>query len=146
MVARGRFPGLLISLPDSAGERNQKKMLLTSKERRQKRRYRIRKKIVGTAERPRLSVFKSLKHLYVQVIDDANAVTLAAATTNSKAAKADGKKSFANVNGAKALGREIAEKAKAAGVENVVFDRSGYPYHGVVKAIADAAREAGLKF
>jgi large subunit ribosomal protein L18 len=118
----------------------------TSKEKRDKRRLRIRKKIVGTAERPRLSVFKSLKHLYVQVTDDATGRTLAAATTNTKANKADGKKSFANVAGAKALGREIADKAKAAGVDAIVFDRSGYPYHGIIKAVAEAAREAGLKF
>ncbi|MGI8906032.1 MAG: 50S ribosomal protein L18 [Candidatus Sumerlaeaceae bacterium] len=118
----------------------------TSKEKREKRRLRIRKKIVGTAERPRLSVFKSLKHLYVQVTDDATGRTLAAATTNTKANKAGGKKSFANVSNAQALGRTVADKAKASGIESIVFDRSGYPYHGIVKAVAEAAREAGLKF
>lgn len=118
----------------------------TSREKREKRRLRIRKKVVGTAERPRLSIFKSLKHLYAQVTDDSTGRTLAAATTNTKANKSGGKKSFANLTSAQALGREVAEKAKSAGVESIVFDRSGYPYHGIVKAVAEAAREAGLKF
>jgi large subunit ribosomal protein L18 len=123
------------------------KMLTKGKvEGRTRRRMRIRKKIIGTAERPRMTVFRSLKHIYVQVIDDAASRTLVATSTNTKAAKADGKKSFANVAGAKAVGREVAEKAKAAGVTEVVFDRSGYQYHGVIKAIAESAREAGLKF
>jgi large subunit ribosomal protein L18 len=112
----------------------------------EKRRMRIRRNIAGTAQRPRVCVYKSLKHLYAQVVDDGTGRTLAAVTTNTKANKGDNKKSFANVESAKVLGRQIAEKAKAAGVTQVVFDRSGYPYHGVVKALADAAREAGLKF
>ncbi len=115
-------------------------------ETRQRRRLRIRKKVNGTAPRPRLTVFKSLKHLYAQVVDDTTSRTLVAATTNTKALKADGKKSFANIASAKVLGAEIAAKAKSAGVEAVVFDRNGYPYHGIVKALAEAAREAGLKF
>lgn len=117
-----------------------------NEERRKRRRLRIRKKVIGTAQRPRLSVFKSSKHIYVQLVDDSAGVTLAAATTNTKDAKAGGKKSFANVAGAKEIGKLIGERGKAAGVELVVFDRSGYPYHGVIKAIAEAAREAGLKF
>ena len=115
-------------------------------DRREKRHLRIRKKIQGTSQRPRLSVYKSLKHLYVQLMDDQSGRCLVSATTNTKANKAGGKKSFANVESAKELGRQLAEKAKAAGNELVVFDRSGYRYHGVIKAVADAAREAGLKF
>lgn len=118
----------------------------TKVELRQRRRFRIRKKVLGTAERPRLAVAKSLKHLYVQVIDDESGRTLAAATTNTKANKASGSKSFANISNGTALGRRIAELAAAAGVNSVVFDRSGYPYHGIVKAVAEAAREGGLKF
>jgi len=122
--------------------------MLTTKnlDRRQKRHLRIRKKIEGTTGRPRLTVYKSLKHLYVQLLDDQSGRSLMAATTNTKANKASGKKSFTNIQNAQELGRQLAEKAKAAGVEQVVFDRSGYRYHGVVKAVADAAREAGLKF
>ena len=115
-------------------------------DRRQKRHLRIRKKIQGTAERPRLTVYKSLKHLYVQLLDDQAGRAIMSATTNTKANKAAGKKSFANVASAQELGKQLADKAKAAGHEFVVFDRSGYRYHGVVKAVADAAREAGLKF
>ncbi len=114
--------------------------------RREKRHLRIRKKVQGTAERPRLSIYKSLKHLYIQLIDDQSARCLVSATTNTKSNKASGKKTFSNVDSAKEIGRMIAEKAREAGHELVVFDRSGYRYHGVVKAIADAAREAGLKF
>lgn len=113
---------------------------------RTKRRMRIRKKVLGSGERPRLCVYRSLKHLYAQIVDDTTGTTLAAAGTDTKALKADGKKSFANVASAKIVGRDVAEKAKAAGVATVVFDRSGYRYHGVIKALADAAREAGLKF
>ena len=115
-------------------------------DRREKRHLRIRKTIRGTAERPRLSIYKSLKHLYVQLIDDASGRCILSVTTNTKDNKASGKKTFANVEGGKQIGRLIADKAKAAGHESVVFDRSGYRYHGIVKAVADAAREAGLKF
>jgi large subunit ribosomal protein L18 len=113
---------------------------------REKRKKRIRKQIQGTAERPRLCIYKSLRHLHVQLIDDAAGRTIAAATTNSKEFKAEGRKTFANREFAKRLGKVIAEKALAAGVKSVVFDRSGYPYHGVVKAFAEAAREGGLQF
>ncbi len=115
-------------------------------DRREKRHLRIRKNIRGTAERPRLSIYKSLKHLYVQLIDDASGRCILSVTTNTKENKSSGKKSFANVEGGKQIGRLIAEKAKGSGHESVVFDRSGYRYHGIVKAVADAAREAGLKF
>lgn len=122
-------------------------MLIKHKyELRERRKKRIRKKISGTPERPRLCIYKSLRHLYAQIVDDVAGHTLAAATTNTKALKAEGRKTFANQEYAKRLGKEIAEKAKAAGITQVVFDRSGYPYHGVVKAFAEAAREGGLKF
>ena len=105
---------------------------------------RIRKKLQGTAERPRLNVYRSLNHIYVQVIDDLNGKTLVSAST------AEGKKEARNKGGnvasAKAVGKTIAERAKEKGVSKVVFDRGGYIYHGRVKALADAAREAGLKF
>lgn len=115
-------------------------------ERLTRRRLRIRKRVIGTAERPRLTVYKSLKHLYAQLVDDGAGQTVLAVTTNTKQQKADGKKSFANIAHAKVLGARIAEKAKEAGITTVVFDRNGFPYHGVVKAIAEAAREGGLKF
>jgi large subunit ribosomal protein L18 len=111
----------------------------------ERRHLRVRRKVSGTIERPRLCIHKSLKHIYAQVIDDAAGRTLCAATTNTKANKAEGK-SFSNVAWAKKLGAEVAAKAKQAGIEAVVFDRGGNRYHGVVKAFGDAAREAGLKF
>jgi len=102
---------------------------------------RIRAKLSGTTERPRLAVFRSLKHIYAQVIDDTQGLTLAAAASNEKDGANGG-----NLAGAKAIGKLVAERAKAKGIEAVVFDRGGYLYHGRVKALADAAREAGLKF
>ncbi|MFM2123794.1 MAG: hypothetical protein RL328_245 [Acidobacteriota bacterium] len=102
---------------------------------------RIRAKLAGTTERPRLAVFRSLNHIYAQVIDDTQGLTVAAAASNEKGGANGG-----NVAGAKAIGKLVAERAKAKGVEAVVFDRGGYLYHGRVKALADAAREAGLKF
>jgi large subunit ribosomal protein L18 len=116
---------------------------------------RIRKKMQGTAERPRLNVYRSLNHIYVQVIDDLHGKTLVSASTaegqKAEGKKADGEKKAAkrtggNVASAKAVGKIIAERAKAKGVTKVVFDRGGYIYHGRVKAVADAAREAGLQF
>ena len=107
-----------------------------------RRHKRVRNKISGTAECPRLSVFRSNTNLYVQVIDDENQVTLASASTLDKEVKT--KK--ANKEAAKELGTLIAKKAKAKKIETVVFDRGGYVYHGVVKELADAAREGGLKF
>jgi large subunit ribosomal protein L18 len=109
-----------------------------------RRHKRLRKKVVGTAERPRMCVSLSSKHLYVQFIDDAAAVTLAASSTLDSKFRETGLK--VNVAGAAALGKIAAEKAVAAGVSTVVFDRGGFQYHGRVKAIAEAAREAGLKF
>ena len=105
-----------------------------------RRRRRVRKTLVGTAEQPRLSVYRSLKHIYAQVIDDASGRTLAAAS--SLALKIPG----GNIEGAKVVGKALAERAKAAAVEQVRFDRGGRLYHGRVKALADAAREGGLRF
>jgi large subunit ribosomal protein L18 len=108
-------------------------------DRRQARRRRIRSRVKGTAERPRLSVFRSLTRLTVQIIDDVSGRTLAAASTKEV-------KSKLNVEGAKKLGALIAKKAKEAKVSSVVFDRGGFMYHGRIKALADAAREGGLQF
>ena len=105
---------------------------------------RIRKKLMGTSERPRLNVYRSLNHLYVQVIDDLGGVTIAAAST-AEGKKAD-RPTGGNVAAAKSVGKRIAERAKEKGVTKVVFDRGGYLYHGRIKALADAAREAGLQF
>ena len=105
---------------------------------------RIRKKMQGTAERPRLNVYRSLNHIYVQVIDDQHGATLVSASTAE--GKKEDRKTGGNVASAKAVGKVIAERAKAKGVTKVVFDRGGYIYHGRVKAVAEAAREAGLQF
>ncbi|MCX6591492.1 MAG: 50S ribosomal protein L18 [Acidobacteria bacterium] len=104
---------------------------------------RIRRKVKGEAARPRLAVFRSVKHIYVQVIDDRSGVTLASASSNEKAETV---KSGGNLDGAKGVGRLVAERAKEKGITQVVFDRGGYLYHGRVKALAEAAREAGLEF
>jgi large subunit ribosomal protein L18 len=109
------------------------------------RRWRIRKKVQGTRERPRMSVRFTNTHIYVQFIDDAQRVTLASTSTRSKAI-ADRDQLAANAVSAKRLGTLAAEAAKSAGITTVVFDRSGARFHGKVKALADAAREAGLKF
>ena len=109
-----------------------------------KRKKRIRRKLAGTAERPRLTVYKSLKHIYAQVVDDHAGRTLAFASSLSKELK--GKDEGDKKADAARVGKLIAEKAKAAKVEQVVFDRNGFPYHGRVAAVAEAAREAGLKF
>jgi len=103
---------------------------------------RIRKKISGSTQRPRLAVFRSVKHIYAQVIDDASGHTVAAASSNEKGVSFNG----GNVAGAKEVGRLVAERAKEKGIKSVVFDRGGYLYHGRVKALADAAREGGLEF
>jgi len=105
---------------------------------------RIRKKVLGTAERPRLNVYRSLNHIYVQVIDDLKGVTLVSA--NSAEGKKESRTNGGNLAAAKAVGKAIAERAKAQGISKIVFDRGGYIYHGRVKALADAAREAGLQF
>ena len=109
-----------------------------------KRKNRIRRKLSGTGERPRLTVYKSLKHIYAQVVDDASGRTVAFASSLSKELK--GKDEGDKKADAKRVGQLIAEKCKAAKVDQVVFDRNGFPYHGRIAAVADAAREAGLKF
>jgi large subunit ribosomal protein L18 len=108
---------------------------------RQRIHSRIREKMSGTSERPRLNVYRSLNHIYVQVIDDSKGETLLSASTLAAKLKTGG-----NVAAAKEVGKLIAEKAQAKGIKKVVFDRGGYLYHGRVKALADAAREAGLEF
>jgi large subunit ribosomal protein L18 len=112
---------------------------------RQLRKWRIRKKVVGTTERPRMSVTFSNEHIYVQFIDDSKGVTVASASTRDKATP-DRAKLGANVESAKKIGALAASAAKAKGLAAIVFDRNGARYHGKVKALADAAREAGLKF
>jgi len=121
--------------------------MLTRISKNQKRGYvhdRIRKKMQGTAERPRLNVYRSLSHIYVQVIDDLHGTTIVSAS--SAEGNKENHRTGGNVAAAKAVGKIIAERAKAKGVTKVVFDRGGYIYHGRVKALADAAREAGLQF
>ena len=113
--------------------------MITKIERRLKIKYRVRNKVSGTAERPRMSVFRSNKQIYVQIIDDEAQKTLAAASSL-------GLEKMNKSEQAVQVGKLIAEKAQAAGISAVVFDRNGYLYHGRVKAVADAAREAGLKF
>jgi len=108
----------------------------------ERRKQRVRKKIKGTPERPRLNVHRSNKHIYAQIIDDVSGKTLAAASTKSKAFELDGKK----IDAAKKIGETIGKLAIEKGIDKVVFDRSGYIYHGRIKALADGAREAGLKF
>jgi large subunit ribosomal protein L18 len=103
---------------------------------------RIRRKLSGTAERPRLAVFRSEAHIYAQIIDDAAGKTLVAASSVDKDVKTKG----GNVAAAKAIGKLVAERAKEKGVARVVFDRGGFAYHGRIKAVAEAAREAGLEF
>ena len=114
---------------------------------RRKRHYRLRRNLSGTAARPRLTVFKSNKYIYAQIIDDVKGHTLASASTmNAEFVKSEKLKSTSNIDAAKSVGTQVAKKAKALGIEEVVFDRSGYIYHGKIAALADAAREAGLKF
>jgi large subunit ribosomal protein L18 len=114
---------------------------------RKKRHYRLRRKLSGTATRPRLTVFKSNKYIYAQIIDDVQGHTIASASTMDAAlVKAESLKSTSNIDAAKTVGTSVAKKAVALGISEVVFDRSGYLYHGKIAALADAAREAGLKF
>lgn len=105
---------------------------------------RIRKKMLGSTERPRLSVYRSLNHIYVQIIDDLSGKTLVSASS-AEGAKSS-KRTGGNVASAKEIGKKVAERAKEKGITKVIFDRGGYIYHGRVKALADAAREAGLQF
>jgi large subunit ribosomal protein L18 len=110
---------------------------------RYRRHLRVRQRVAGTAERPRLVVFRSLKHIYAQLVDDARGVTLMAVADSSEGVNAEGTGKVAK---AKAVGQALAAKAKAAGITKVVFDRAGYRYHGRVQAVADGAREGGLEF
>jgi|SRR5215472_17856218 len=105
---------------------------------------RLRQRMEGTVERPRLNVYRSLNHIYAQLIDDASGKTLAAACT--VVGKKGGKKTGGNVASAKEIGKTIAQRAQEKGIKKIVFDRGGYLYHGRIKALADAAREAGLEF
>ena len=111
--------------------------------RRMRRRAHVRHKVVGSSGRPRLSVYRSLNHIYVQVVDDSAGHTLCSASSRDSGVVEGG---TGNVDAAQAVGRRIAEKAKEAGIAKVVFDRNGFKYHGRVKALADAAREGGLEF
>ena len=119
--------------------------MIDKNQERLRRHVRVRRKIKGTAEAPRLSVYRSLNHIYAQVIDDVKGVTLCAASTMEKDLKSKTAK-MSKTDAAKAVGKAVAEKAKALGVEKVVFDRGGYIYTGRVQAVADGAREAGLNF
>ena len=109
------------------------------------RKSRVRRRVIGTAERPRLTVFKSVKHVYAQIVDDATGRTLVSASTMGRDLREDLKKT-SDVEAARAVGLALGKKALARDITKVVFDRNGYPYHGKVKALADAAREAGLQF
>jgi len=115
---------------------------MEKKEIRKRIHKRIRSKVTGTAERPRLAVYRSVAHIYAQVIDDTAGATIVSASSVDKGSKKGG----GNVMAAKAIGKLVAERAKEKGIKSVVFDRGGYQYHGRVKALADAAREAGLEF
>jgi large subunit ribosomal protein L18 len=118
----------------------------TKQARRQVRRYRIRKKVVGGSERPRISVYRSLNHIYAQLIDDASGRTLAQADDKLPEVKGKVGSGKGKVGRAKAVGVVLAERAKAAGIHRAAFDRGGYLYHGRVKALAEGAREGGLEF
>ncbi|MDD2558340.1 MAG: 50S ribosomal protein L18 [Desulfuromonadaceae bacterium] len=119
--------------------------VISRAESRKRRQARVRRKVTGTADRPRLCVFRSSKHIYAQIIDDTQSVTVASASTQI-VNLGDGLTYTGNVEAAKAVGEKIARSALEKGVKRVVFDRNGFVYHGRVKAVADAAREAGLEF
>ena len=112
---------------------------------RRRRHYRLRRRVTGTPQRPRLAVFRSLKHIYAQVIDDAQGQTLAAASTMDGSLRGS-LKTGGDLEAAKAVGKLVAERAREKGISQVVFDRGGFAYHGRVASLADAAREAGLEF
>jgi large subunit ribosomal protein L18 len=120
----------------------------TTKDRRTRIALRQRKRIAGTSERPRLRIFRSVSHIYAQVIDDMSGTTLASAASTEPTLKTvfDGSTRGGNVAGAKALGKAIADRLIEKGIKRVVFDRGGFLYHGRIKAVAEAAREAGLEF
>ena len=123
-----------------------KKRVKRKRHRRKRAHLRVRSRIQGTGERPRLAVFKSLKHVYAQVIDDLEGRTLASASSLDADVQGQVEHPGSTVETAKAVGKTVAERAKAQGIEAVVFDRGGYVYRGKVKALADAAREGGLEF
>ena len=112
----------------------------------ERRHRRVRRRVFGIAERPRLAVYRSLNHMYAQVIDDVLGRTLASASTQDKTLRESLAAKTGNIGAAAAVGKLIAERAKAAGLKKIVFDRGGFRYHGRVKALADAARKAGLEF
>jgi large subunit ribosomal protein L18 len=120
----------------------------TKEDRRDRIKHRIRKRVAGNEQRPRLTVFRSVAHMYVQVVDDMSGQTIASASTVEPTVKGalEQKARGGNIEGAKAIGRTIAQRLIEKGVKRVVFDRNGFLYHGRVKAVADAAREAGLEF
>ena len=118
-------------------------MALSKTDRRDRIRFRIRKTVSGTTQRPRLAVFRSNKEIYAQLIDDVNGKTITAASSRDKDLDASNTNS---VDTAKLVGQAIAEKAKSAGIESITFDRGGYLYHGRIKSLAEGAREGGLKF
>ncbi len=120
-------------------------MTLSKDRARKKRHQRVRKKIRGDAQKPRLNIYRSLKHIYAQIIDDSSGHTLVSASTNSSAFK-EKNISSGNIEAARLLGEILAEKALQQGIEQVVFDRGGFLYHGRVKALAEGARNKGLKF
>ena len=118
----------------------------TKEEARKRRHKRTRKKVYGTTDRPRLNVFKSLSHIYAQIIDDSLSSTLVSAASVDKDFKGKLGKGGGNIEAAKKIGALVAKKAKDKGIKKVAFDRGGYTYHGRIKALADASREGGLKF
>ena len=118
---------------------------VTREEARQRRHARVRRKVSGTAERPRLNVYRSINHIYVQVIDDTAGRTLVSASTLDKGLRNE-LEGLSPQEQAKAVGKALAERARSQGIEAVVFDRGGYPYHGQVKALAEGSREGGLAF
>jgi large subunit ribosomal protein L18 len=122
------------------------KRMRQKRQRRERAHMRVRMRVRGTGERPRLSVYKSLRYIYAQVIDDTQGVTLAAAWSADPALRGQLGKSASSQEAAKLVGALVAERARERGIEKVVFDRGGYVYHGNVKALADAAREKGLQF
>jgi len=123
-------------------------MKRTKETKREIRHLRIRKKVVGSAERPRLTVRKTLKHIYLSVLDDTSrpegSVAILNVTTNTKAMKASGKKTFCNIKSAQTMGETLGKTLLEKGISQVVFDRAGYPYHGCIKAVAEAVRKAGV--
>jgi large subunit ribosomal protein L18 len=122
------------------------KRMRQKRQRRQRAHLRVRLRVHGTEERPRLSVYKSLRYIYAQVIDDARGVTLVSAASADPAVRGQLSKSTSSQEAAKLVGQLVAERARERGIDKVVFDRGGYVYHGNVRALAEAAREKGLKF